>query len=262
MTDYKRCAHCGQEFPADLEHFPPAGRPGKLHSYCRPCKKEYARNFVYPRIRDEKNAERRNRYHTDEVYHQSHLAMKKRQWNNNHEEILSLRRERYPRIKDKVNAQRRKRFRNEPPEQKAKRKQEMREWKIKHPEWRRIHHHLRKARVHGFLANLTEKDWQVALDYFKGKCAICGRQADEKVLIVPDHWIPLSNPNCPGTTPMNIIPLCNSIVKGARGCNNLKGNRLPEIWLVEKYGQDEAKSILQRIERYFMELQNIPLIDH
>lgn len=40
----KVCTRCGEEKPADEEHFRKAGKGnGRLHSWCRACNREYAR---------------------------------------------------------------------------------------------------------------------------------------------------------------------------------------------------------------------------
>lgn len=62
----------------------------------------------------------------------------------------------------------------------------------------------------------TDKHWQHALKYFNNKCAACG-SADQ---IHQAHWIPLSRPECPGTVPSNMIPLC-------RRCNTSQRAKLP-----------------------------------
>lgn len=70
-----------------------------------------------------------------------------------------------------------------------------------------------------------------------------------------DHWIPLSSPECPGTVPCNIIPLCHSKAGGSLCCNNVKGNRDPTVWLEEEFGLKKAKRVIKRINDYFASLQ-------
>jgi hypothetical protein len=103
---------------------------------------------------------------------------------------------------------------------------------------------------------LTADEWQRALNYFGGQCAVCGRIPDMWTTLAVDHWIPASNPrpDNPGTTAGNVIPLCHSrsgVPAGKSSCNNSKSNKDPAEWLVQKFGKRKAQSILKRIETYF-----------
>lgn len=97
----------------------------------------------------------------------------------------------------------------------------------------------------------TDSDWFYALSYFDNCCAVCGRSATTKLKIVADHWIPLSDPNCPGTVPTNIVPLCN----GRGGCNTLKTNKDAREWLEKRYGKLFANHKMAQIEAYFNHLR-------
>jgi hypothetical protein len=70
--------------------------------------------------------------------------------------------------------------------------------------------------------------------------------------ITPDHWIPLASPDCPGTVPENIIPLCF----GSGGCNNSKKAKDGYEWLLQRYGKRKACVILKRIQAYFEWVKN------
>ena len=76
--------------------------------------------------------------------------------------------------------------------------------------------------------------------YWGYACAISG----EKLNVTMDHWIPLNSDNCPGTIPTNIIPLNGSL-------NSQKQDKDPETGLIEKFGNEQAKHILQKIQAYF-----------
>lgn len=105
----------------------------------------------------------------------------------------------------------------------------------------------RRARKHSLPDTFTSDDWQRALDYFGGCCAICGRPPGLWHALSADHWIPLASPDCPGTIATNIIPLCCR----QDGCNNSKRHKDPEQWLIERFGKRKAKVILKRIHAYF-----------
>jgi hypothetical protein len=111
---------------------------------------------------------------------------------------------------------------------------------------RRVISHRRLACKRGLPDAFTAADWQAALDHFGGCCAACGRPPGLWHTIAADHWIPLSSPNCPGTVPENIVPLCH----GVDGCNNSKSNRPAGEWLAQKYGPRKARAIQKRIERW------------
>lgn len=115
---------------------------------------------------------------------------------------------------------------------------------------RRIEFMLYKSRKLSLPDKFTVEDWQRVLDYFHGCCAVCGRQLNDlfgEHTAAMDHWIPLSSPDCPGTIPTNIVPLCHGIT----GCNNSKGNKDPEKWLQEQFGKRKAHEILHNVETYF-----------
>lgn len=118
-------------------------------------------------------------------------------------------------------------------------------------ESRRIYAVNRSARKYGLPATLTPGQWQHALNYFNGCCAVCGRQMNDmfgEFTISADHWIPLiAYENGPGTVATNIIPLCH----GKGGCNNSKVHHLPTFWLDRKYGKRKGRQIAAKIQTYF-----------
>ncbi len=111
----------------------------------------------------------------------------------------------------------------------------------------RITSQRRRSRERAVFVNYSQNDWQRALDYFGGCCAVCGRPPGLWHKMAMDHWIPISSLDCPGTIPLNIVPLCH----GAGGCNNSKSNKDALSWLVDQFGEHKAKKILTRIEAYF-----------
>jgi hypothetical protein len=94
----------------------------------------------------------------------------------------------------------------------------------------------------------TEQDWQRALDYWDHKCAVCGRPRGLWHTLAADHWVPLTSPECPGTVPTNIIPLCH----GEGGCNNSKGKKMPDAWLKQKLGPKQASQKQLEIDTYIV----------
>jgi hypothetical protein len=105
----------------------------------------------------------------------------------------------------------------------------------------------RRAKLLNLAVDFTLEDWRVALDYFHGCCAVCGRPQGLWHTLAQDHWIPINSSDCPGTTVSNIVPLCH----GEGGCNNSKHDHNPTDWLSNRYGKRKAKQISQRIADYF-----------
>jgi len=124
----------------------------------------------------------------------------------------------------------------------------VRVWQVANPEKGRVHSQRRRARKANLPNTLTAAEWQYAIDYFHGYCAVCDRplkNLDKTRRGSADHWIPLSKGG--GTTADNIVPLCS----GEDGCNNSKHNAMPEVWLALKFGKRKARVILKRILEYF-----------
>ena len=66
-----------------------------------------------------------------------------------------------------------------------------------------------------------------------------------------DHWIPLTSPECPGTIPTNVVPLCD----GIDGCNESKNDSNALEWLTRKYDQRKAQKIFEKIDAYFRSIK-------
>lgn len=119
-----------------------------------------------------------------------------------------------------------------------------------HPHVQHVHNARREARIKSLPIAFDHSEWQRALEYFNGCCAVCGRQLNDlfgEHTAAADHWIPLASSDCPGTIPTNIVPLCH----GVGGCNNSKSNTQPYEWLVSKFGKRKAAEINARIQAYF-----------
>lgn len=102
----------------------------------------------------------------------------------------------------------------------------------------------------------TDFQWQNALNYFNGCCAVCERQLNDMFgafAVSADHWIPLSyeGEDNPGSVADNIVPLCH----GVDGCNNSKKDIMPTIWLEQEFSKRKAKRIAARVQQYFDSLE-------
>lgn len=127
----------------------------------------------------------------------------------------------------------------------------MREYARENRSYLNLYSSERRARLRQFPNNFKRHHWQRAMSYFGHCCAACGRPAGLWHTIAADHWIPLVSPNCPGTVPSNMIPLCHPKRDGEGGCNAQKHDRDPIVWLTEKFGRRKADQILKRINAYF-----------
>ena len=107
------------------------------------------------------------------------------------------------------------------------------------------------ARKSSLPHTLTLEQWEHALDYFHGLCAVCRKDASNifKVKISIDHWIPLSykGSDNPGSVMSNIIPLCCN----QQGCNGRKSSKMPDVWLHREFDKRKAEKIMERIQEYF-----------
>lgn len=95
-----------------------------------------------------------------------------------------------------------------------------------------ISNHRRRQREMNLAWNWGINEWESCKESWGNSCANCGKE--EK--LTQDHFIPLCDPNCPGTVPHNIVPACSF-------CNCSKSGRDPYEW-----ASDEA---LLKIEVYF-----------
>lgn len=250
--EYKECRICGEI--KRFEEFPRAkGCADGYRFECKPCHNEAQREHNQKpeiqdkrkdyRRRDDVKARQRERENRPEAkarkseYDKSEERKAIRREKNNQEDRRMRRRIYFqrPDIRDKQNQYNRDRYHEKP--------------EVKSDAIAR--NQRRRARIKNLPENFTEQDWQRALKYFRGCCAICGRSADEYYSVAADHWIPLNSDSCPGTIPTNIVPMCHSRRGNQGSCNRSKWFKEPYQWLLEKYGEPKAKEIRDRIEAYF-----------
>jgi hypothetical protein len=117
---------------------------------------------------------------------------------------------------------------------------------------KRVHEANRNARKRLLPNTLTSEQWEAALNYFHGCCAICGRQMNDmfgEFRAAMDHWVPLAygGADNPGTVAVNILPVCH----GIGGCNNSKNDAMPGVWLRQRYSERKSRQIEKRIAEYF-----------
>lgn len=225
----RHCTKCGKILPETSEYFRLRKSKGKvyLNSACWDCERAY--NRIYSKTPQARI--NLKRYRQTEKGKRANRAAKQRP------EYLKKQRayresERGKTIRSAATQRQRQKL----------------TFRIRH----RIDEERRRAKKQGLPCELTSADWQHALNYFNGRCAICGRPPGLFHVLAQDHWIPVSGGG--GFTKYNIIPLCHSKKGDVDGCNNLKQNYSAEEWLIERYGKRKATKILAKIEAYFKSL--------
>lgn len=252
----KVCTKCGNEYPATPEHF--YANRQFLTPLCKACYREreqQRRKAKASEISEQRKAKYRadpepakarahewrannpeRKKQLDREYAASHpesMAEKKRRWVEAHPdrrlEVSRAYRKRNPGQNTLAAAQ----------------------WRQANPESTKAIKLRRRARERDLPAQFTGEDWQRALDYFGGRCAVCGRPPGLWHTLAADHWIPVTAEHSPGTVPTNMVPLCH----GVEGCNNSKSDNDPAEWLTRRVGSSKAHAILERIASYFEALE-------
>lgn len=254
FTPKKRCTQCGNEFPRTAKFFcrKKENRDG-LASKCKGCANQYFSQWRQKNL--ERDRQRKQAYvgrnpekvkesklewfekHPD--YKQEYALRHREQYREgHHRRYLEQRDQRLKKGKENYRRNR---------QRKLIYARNYRQNNPSDPRKQAVITHRRLARKKGLPDNFRYKDWVRALNYFDNCCAICGRSRGLWHTLAMDHWVPLSDPNCPGTVPENIVPLCH----GLDGCNNSKGKQSPEIWLKERFGETKARKVLAKIQAYF-----------
>lgn len=264
------CRKCGKEYPLTHDYWPKSY--GQFRAQCKACHRQYAMEWraAHREEHNQKNREWR-------AAHREHVKQYNTEWYAVHREyakkyaneyMAAHREERRQYSRGWYTANRenlKKRAREYHAAHREERNLMSRRYRIAHlerirerekeyyaanPEVGKVKAQRRRARKRGLSHNFTVVDWQRALDYFNGCCAVCGRQLNDLFgthTAAQDHWIPLTSPDCPGTIPTNIVPLCH----GVGGCNNSKHAKPPEQWLVKRYGKRKAAAIIARVAAFF-----------
>lgn len=245
VASLKRCSACKEEKPATLDYFGSNKyQKDGLRSQCKACinpkqREKYPDSLPYRLAYKEANK--------DKIDEQNKEYREK-----NRKRIHERNKETYKKLSETGKLDR------------AKRNKMTKDWRARNPDHSReytqrtrkeslIRTQLRNARKASHPNDYTPADWQFALDYFKGCCAVCGRPAGFFHKIAMDHWIPLSRSDCLGTVPHNIVPLCH----GIEGCNNSKNYRDPEKWLIAKFGKVKGSAILLRVAEFFTHVRQL-----
>lgn len=224
----KRCKQCGNEYPATTEYFwhGKSNRDGFV-ARCKTCLKEWHARH-YADHRDEITKQ----HALYAVAHRAEAVNRAVKWQRANEYRAAANKVRsYTRNFDKIKVRAAK-------------------YNKANPQVAQACAERRRALKHGLPANFTTNDWKSCLAYFDDRCVYCGNPPGlfTGMRMSADHWIPITNPNCPGTVPTNIIPAC-------RSCNAKKHNADPVKWLTRKFGKRRANQIIERVMTYFASLK-------
>jgi 5-methylcytosine-specific restriction endonuclease McrA len=235
----KTCTMCDKVYPATTEYFYAAGNRG-VSSRCKVCAAKVKHEYEVEN-REKVNARRR------EVYKQkqeSGADEKRRAYIEANKPRMAIkRRKRYEANREKEKEQSRQFYLVN----RAELTERNQQYAKARPDIFRIKTAKRKARKLQLPDTFTPEQWVQCLEYFNYTCAVCDRQLRDlfgHIKPHADHWIAVSNPNCPGTTPDNMVCLCSE-------CNLSKGAKLPDVWLKSKYPTRKANIILARVNAYF-----------
>lgn len=240
-TPSYRCSTCGVEKPLTDEfwHKDKTSRTGYAYK-CKTCALDRSRRWVAEnRQRNKDNcnkwyAEHQDRVHVYRAENADHDKAYKRAWRKAHPNLVKQHKSAsQKRHRDSANVRARRYGHN-------------------HPERVKVFTQKRQARKRSLPDTFTPTDWEHCLAYFHDCCAVCGKPQGLWHKLAMDHWIPLSDPVCPGTVVTNIVPLCH----GEGGCNNSKCDRDPLEWLRDKFGPRRAAVIQRAIEAYFESVQS------
>lgn len=237
-TTFRTCKGCGATFPLNSEYW--HKNRTTFYTICKTCRRDLGRAY-YHANRDEIAERLRN---ADEAAKEKRRA-RNRAWtaNNIEKSRASSRNWRINNLERKLSKSRE--WNRANPE---KMRESVKRYGQRHPE--RIREVLRRRRYRKAQqpCTFTAKHEALALDYFNGCCAVCGRQLKDLFAthrLHWDHWIPVSKGG--STSPSNIVPLCG----GVGGCNNHKKDKMPLDWLVKSMGSKRAKVVMAEVETYF-----------
>jgi len=250
---YKQCSQCKERKPANAKYF--HGDKSKvdgLYPRCKECRHRASianrqERFEYNRQYNARNKERIKKQQREYYYaNKGKISENSRKYRQKNKEKL----DEYMREYREANPEK---IRTGQKIWKKSNRDKLREydrqWTAKNGDKKRAIKARRNARKRALPATFTADDWNNALSYFNGLCAVC----DDPVASLfaaahGDHWIPLSADNCPGTVPTNMLPLCAS-------CNLSKSASDPVEWLNLQFSKKQAEAILERIETYFQSLK-------
>ena len=239
----KRCSKCKQWKPATSGFYnTDRSKPDGLRPDCRDCRHEF-------NIREDVRERTRNYHARDDVqqrnrdYDRRRAPQKREYARLRYLEIRDEKREYNKQYHSKHAEELRFRNREYRAQNPEKVKAALHRWQQNNPTKVQIGNHSYQARRRELPNAFTHDDWLEAIDYWHNCCAYCGQPGK----LTLDHYIPLSNPDCPGTVAYNVVPACGR-------CNTSKRNNPVRNWLSKKFGEEQAREIEAQIQAYFASL--------
>ncbi len=240
----KRCKDCGNDYPATTEYFHKM-KGIYLQSYCKSCCS--IRNVAYYANNADKAkaaAKEWCKSNPDKVkaslkkWYQANKDRVKqatKHWAaNNREKTRGYKRQWEQRNLEQVKANREKWRLSNPDKVRLKTERHRKNNPEKYRLYAQKRFTLKKALPYAPI------DTDHMLTWFDNSCAYCDCKLEKYHL---DHFIPLTDPKCPGTIPSNIVPACPS-------CNSSKSNKPPLEWLMFKLGNVMGKIRYDVIQEY------------
>jgi hypothetical protein len=226
------CNNC-KENKEGSEFHKNASRKNGLSSTCKKCARARVKNWYI------ENKERSSQY--QKQYRKSEsVAQRKREYGRKyraeHKDSISVRKrawkKKFPARVKELNKKSFQKRRNEIPDIFLARK--------------RFYERIRRSRKRNLPVDFSKNDEEFCFFYWNYSCAVCGR---EDIGMDLDHWVPISfsGEHNPGTVVSNIVPLCS----GINGCNNSKRNKMPEVWMTQKFGVDFSRIKTEEIDAFF-----------
>lgn len=207
-------------------------RPGGRSYWCIECKRVNCKAWV--KANPEKAKAYQKKYiesHKEEIKAKQsiYIRMNRAKRTDSHRKWIERNRERAAQYQAKYLAENRQR-----------RSDNFKRWRSANLQYDCLRQAKRRAKKRGLPNSFSKQNLEVAMNYWGSSCAVCNQAFDLVHKCHLDHWIPLSDPSCPGTIPENMVPLCDY-------CNLSKNAKAPSDWLK---GKPNGKRVLARIMQY------------
>ena len=245
-SEIKRCCTCKQERP--FTDFGPCRRSKDGRKpRCKYCRRIESRNYrennreacaALIKAWAKRNPERRRAsFRRYDAAHREERRVKSRIYKAANVDVMRERRRAWRKANpEKVAAHMARNY--------AKHKEERREFRRKNIDKYRVYWSRKKTKRLRLPTNWSRADVRWGLKYFGHSCIVCFAPFSENNRPQWDHWIPVTQENCPGTIPTNMVPLCGL-------CNRSKRNHDAGKWLLKKLGTSDAARVLVAVNEFF-----------
>lgn len=249
----KTCKRCSRDFPATTEYFHLVTATGELHDLCKSCLYAPKKDRYIPPLGYKYCSKcgkdlpatpeffSRDKNRPDGLYTNCKPCVK--QWRDENALMIKEGSAKYREARREEARQATQEWREN---NRDRDRANSNNWRKNNPKRAKLRTHRYNTRKLNLPIDFNHEDWIATLAAFGGCCAVCGRPSGLWHTLAMDHWIPITAPECPGTVPHNIVPLCH----GQDGCNNSKHDINPKEWLVSKLGKRKGKRKFDEIQSY------------